>query len=213
MWDKNVYQKARLSRDPRFDGKFFIAVKTTGIYCRTICPVPLPKEENVEYFPTALSAARAGYRPCLRCRPDSAPGSPAWQGVGSTIARAIKLINQGYLQHASIPELADQLGVSDRHLRNLFTTHIGVSPKSYALYQQCLFAKKLLHQTSLSVTDVALASGFESIRRFNDCFKEQLKLTPTQLRRHPNTIPQPIELELYYRPPFNWLKMIHFLSA
>lgn len=213
MWDRAVCQKARLARDPRFDGKFFIAVRTTGIYCRTICSVQPPKEENVEYFFTALAAAQAGYRPCLRCRPDSAPGSPAWQGVGSTVARAIRLINNGYLRQASVPELAERLGVSDRHLRNLFHTHIGVSPKSYALYQQCLFAKKLLHQTSISVTDVALASGFDSIRRFNDCFKEQLKLTPTQLRKQPASALQPIELELSYRPPFNWPRMLAFYKS
>ncbi|MCF2856411.1 helix-turn-helix domain-containing protein [Pseudoalteromonas sp. SMS1] len=213
MLDSQVCQKARLSRDARFDGKFFIAVKTTGIYCRTVCPAHPPKEENVEYFTSALLAAQSGYRPCLRCRPDSAPDSPAWQGVGATLDRAIKLINQGALQHSSLSELSKRLGVSDRYLRKLFNQHLGVSPKAYALYQQCLFAKKLLHQTSLPITEVALASGFDSIRRFNDCFKDQLKLTPTQMRKQKKTVNSKVVLKLYYRPPFNWYQMQQFLSA
>ncbi|KZN58834.1 DNA-3-methyladenine glycosylase 2 family protein [Pseudoalteromonas luteoviolacea] len=213
MLDNQVCQKARLSRDARFDGKFFIAVKTTGIYCRTVCPAHPPKEENVEYFTSALLAAQSGYRPCLRCRPDSAPDSPAWKGVGATLDRAIKLIDQGALQQSSLLELSKRLGVSDRYLRKLFNQHLGVSPKAYALYQQCLFAKKLLHQTSLPVTEVALASGFDSIRRFNDCFKEQLKLTPTQMRKQKKAANSKVVLQLFYRPPFNWQKMQQFLSA
>ncbi|KZN66884.1 DNA-3-methyladenine glycosylase 2 family protein [Pseudoalteromonas luteoviolacea] len=213
MLDNQVCQKARLSRDARFDGKFFIAVKTTGIYCRTVCPAHPPKEENVEYFTSALLAAQSGYRPCLRCRPDSAPNSPAWKGVGATLDRAIKLIDQGALQQSSLPELASRLGVSDRYLRKLFNQYLGVSPKTYALYQQCLFAKKLLHQTSLPITEVALASGFDSIRRFNDCFKEQLKLTPTQMRKQTKAVSSKVVLQLFYRPPFNWQKMQQFLSA
>ncbi|MBQ4812235.1 DNA-3-methyladenine glycosylase 2 family protein [Pseudoalteromonas luteoviolacea] len=213
MLDHQVCQKARLSRDARFDGKFFIAVKTTGIYCRTVCPAHPPKEENVEYFQSAMLAAQSGYRPCLRCRPDSAPDSPAWKGVGATLDRAIKLIDQGALQQNSLPELASRLGVSDRYLRKLFNQHLGVSPKTYALYQQCLFAKKLLHQTSLPITEVALASGFESVRRFNDCFKDQLKLTPTQMRKQREEASSKVVLRLFYRPPFNWQQMQQFLSA
>ncbi|KZN37627.1 DNA-3-methyladenine glycosylase 2 family protein [Pseudoalteromonas luteoviolacea] len=213
MLDNQVCQKARLSRDARFDGKFFIAVKTTGIYCRTVCPAHPPKEENVEYFSSAFLAAQSGYRPCLRCRPDSAPDSPAWKGAGATLDRAIKLIDQGALQQSSLPELSKRLGVSDRYLRKLFNQHLGVSPKAYALYQQCLFAKKLLHQTNLPITEVALASGFDSIRRFNDCFKEQLKLTPTQMRKQKKSTNSKVVLQLFYRPPFNWQQMQLFLSA
>ncbi len=211
MLHTNICQKARLSRDPRFDGRFFTAVKTTGIYCRTICPVPPPKEENVQYFETAIECAQAGFRPCLRCRPDSAPGSPAWQGMNTTLSRAIKLINEGALQGSSLRTLAQRLGISDSYLRQLFSKHLGVSPKTYALYQQCLFAKQLLHQTSLPINQVALASGFGSVRRFNDCFKAQLKLTPSSMRKTPASISN-LKLKLSYRPPFDWYAMQRTLS-
>lgn len=212
MLDPQICQKARLSRDPRFDGQFFTAVKTTGIYCRTVCPAYPPKEQNVTYFSTAIECANAGFRPCLRCRPDSAPGSYAWQGINTTLHRAIRLINEGALQQASLTQLAERLGISDRYLRQLFKDNLGTSPKTYALYQQCLFAKQLLHQTDLPITEVALASGFSSIRRFNDCFQAQLKLTPSQLRKSKNQN-NTLLLKLYYRPPFNWSLMQHTLST
>jgi len=204
MLDPEICQKARLSRDPRFDGKFFTAVKTTGIYCRTICPVYPPKEENVSYFTSAIGAANAGYRPCLRCRPDSAPGSPAWKGVNATLDRAIRLIDEGALQNGSLQALADKLGITDRYLRQLFDKNFGISPKAYALYQQCLFAKQLLHQTNLPIIQVALASGFNSLRRFNDCFKTHLKLTPSQMRKSGKAVSNALQLKLYYRPPYDW---------
>ena len=216
MLNSTVCQKARLSRDPRFDGQFFTAVHTTGIYCRPICPARPPLESNVSYFRLAVEAATAGYRPCLRCRPDSAPDSPAWKGVNTTIERAIKLINGGALQEASLTSLADRLGISDRYLRQLFQTHLGVSPKAYALYQQCLFAKQLLHQTRLPVTQVALASGFNSIRRFNDCFQKQLQLTPSAVRKaHSSDLTEStltVQLSLCYRPPYDWQHMQSFLK-
>jgi len=213
MLEASVCQKARLSRDARFDGKFFTAVKTTGIYCRSICPVFPPKEQNVVYFATAIECAKAGYRPCLRCRPDSAPNSSAWKGINTTLDRAISLINEGALQGAGLPELATRLGISDRYLRQLFSQHLGISPKSYALYQQCLFAKQLLHQTQLPITQVALASGFSSVRRFNDCFVSQLNLTPSSLRKSSESHANTLQLLLYYRPPFAWNTMQKTLSA
>lgn len=213
MLNIKTCQKARLSRDPRFDGKFFTAVKTTGIYCRTVCPVFPPKEENVVYFSTAIECANAGFRPCLRCRPDSAPNSPAWKGVNTTLDRAIRLIDEGALQQASLPQLAERLGISDRYLRQLFDKHLGMSPKSYALYQQCLFAKQLLHQTKLPITQVALASGFSSVRRFNDCFLSQLKLTPSSMRKSEGANLNVLQLKLYYRPPFDWRSMQSLLKA
>ena len=213
MLNPQICQKARLSRDPRFDGKFFTAVKTTGIYCRPICPATTPKEENVLYFPTAIEAANAGYRPCLRCRPDSAPGSPAWKGVNTTLDRAIRLIGEGALQDDSLYMLAERLGISDRYLRQLFKKHLGISPKAYALYQQCLFAKQLLHQTTLSITQVGLASGFNSVRRFNDCFQSQLNLTPSQIRKSGGTKSTNLQLQLYYRPPYDWFYMNNFFMA
>jgi len=214
MLNAEVCQKARLSRDARFDGKFFTAVKTTRIYCRPICPATTPKEENVTYFPSAIEAANAGYRPCLRCRPDSAPGSSAWKGIDTTLERAIRLINEGALHNGSLQMLADRLGISDRYLRQLFNRHLGVSPKGYALYQQCLFAKQLLHQTKLPVTQIALACGFNSVRRFNDCFKTQVHLTPSQVRKSTQTeASNSLQLKLYYRPPYDWSNMQRFLMA
>lgn len=204
MLSPEICRKARLSRDPRFDGRFFIAVKTTGIYCRPICPVISPKEKNVTYYASAIEAAKLGYRPCLRCRPDSAPGSSAWKGVNATLERAIRLISEGALQEESLSRLAERLGISDRYLRQLFNKYLGVSPKAFALYQQCLFAKQLLHQTKLPITQVALASGFNSVRRFNDCFQSQLKLTPSQVRKSDRVESNILHLKLYYRPPYDW---------
>ncbi len=213
MLDNKICHQARLSRDARFDGQFFIGVKTTQIYCRCICPAKAPKEENIDYYPTAIAAAEAGFRPCLRCRPDSAPHSPAWNGVGATFERALRLIHQGALETDSLQELADQLGISDRYLRQVFNQHVGVSPKKYALYQQCLFAKQLLHQTQLPVTEIALASGFNSLRRFNDCMLKQLHLNPTQIRQNQKPASSKLTLKLAYRPPYDWKSMQSFLSA
>ncbi|WP_299492805.1 AlkA N-terminal domain-containing protein [uncultured Shewanella sp.] len=213
MLDTSICQKARLSRDPRFDGQFFTAVKTTGIYCRSICPASPPKEENVQYFSSAIECATAGFRPCLRCRPDSAPYSPAWKGVNATLDRAMRLIDEGALQSLSLAQLSERLGISDRYLRQVFKQHLGMSPKRYSLYQQCLFAKQLLQQTQLPIIQVALASGFDSIRRFNDCFKAELKLTPSQVRKTGGDKFNQVTLKLYYRPPFDWSLMQGTLAA
>lgn len=209
----DVCRQARLSRDARFDGRFFIGVKTTGIYCRSICPASPPKEQNVVYFDSAIKASQAGLRPCLRCRPDSAPESNAWQGTSTSLQRAISLIEGGSLSGEnaqSLTELSARLGISSRYLSRLFNQQLGTSPKKYALYRQLMFAKQLLHQTSLSITDVAMAAGFNSIRRFNEVFKSQLLLTPTQLRKtqkvnkSAETNSQGIKLLLDYRPPYSW---------
>lgn len=207
----DICQQARLSRDARFDGLFYIAVNSTGIYCRPICPARAPAEHQVQYFASAASAAAAGFRPCLRCRPDSAPGSPAWQGNQTSLHRAMKLIDQGALQQGDQAALCERLGISERYLRKLFAQHLGVSPKQYALYQQILFAKQLLHQTKLPVTDVAVMAGFHSLRRFHDAFKQQLQLTPTQIRgQRMSQHSALIELELSYRPPLAWHLLLEF---
>lgn len=207
------YQQARMARDARFDGLFFVAVKSTGIYCRPTCPAPPAKEQNVQYFPSAIAAAVAGFRPCLRCRPDSAPGSPAWLGSDTTLRRAVKLIEQGALVDGNQQQLCERLGISDRYLRKLFQ-RLGISAKQYALYQQVLFAKQLLHQTALPVADIALHAGFHSLRRFQDEFKQQLKLTPSQIRGHRMTQSSPqLQLELAYRPPLAWQQLLHFWQA
>ncbi|OAR41704.1 DNA-3-methyladenine glycosylase 2 family protein [Vibrio parahaemolyticus] len=203
-------QKARVSRDSRFDGRFYVAVKTTGIFCRPICPANLPKEENVEYFTDKAQALKAGYRPCLRCRPDSAPGSWAWKGVETTFQRAISLIDRGELHHHSVSELAERVGISDRYLRMLFEQYLGMSPKQYAQYQQLMFAKQLLHSSSMSVTEVGFAAGFNSTRRFNDAFQKFLKLTPSQVRRREFDGVSTNRIALSYRGELNWQHMLDF---
>jgi AraC family transcriptional regulator of adaptative response / DNA-3-methyladenine glycosylase II len=204
--------QARLARDARFDGRFFTAVKSTGIYCRPVCPAPPPHEKNVEYFATAAAAFNAGYRPCLRCRPESAPESPAWLGTETSVRRALRLINEGALEVADLDALCTRLGLTPRHLRRLFQQHLGVSPGAYIQNRNLLFAKKLLGETTLPLLEVALASGFQSRRRFNAAFKEHLQLTPGQIRKsskvqeHVGTC----RLKLTFRPPYAWDVMLNF---
>lgn len=209
LTDKQCRQ-ARLSRDSRFDGQFFVAVKTTGIFCRPICPATPPKEANVEYFFNAALATQAGFRPCLRCRPDSAPGSWAWRGNETTFQRALTLIEQGALQQQSLQALAERLGISDRYLRKLFAQQLGMNPKQYAQVYQLMFAKQLLHNSRLSVTDIAFASGFSSVRRFNDAFQKILKLTPSSVRRSHHEAAAENKVLLAFRPPLNWHHMLEF---
>ncbi|ANP78925.1 MULTISPECIES: AlkA N-terminal domain-containing protein [Vibrio] len=201
---------ARYARDARFDGMFFTAVKTTGIFCRPICPATPPKEENVEYFSHQAQALKAGYRPCLRCRPDSAPFSPAWKGVETTFLRAMQLIDNGALNSGSIVDLATRLGISDRYLRTLFDNYIGVSPKQYSLYSQLMFAKQLLHTSSMSITDVGFASGFNSTRRFNDAFQKELQLSPSQIRRAKPSDTQSNHIQLGFHGPLDWNHLLRF---
>jgi AraC family transcriptional regulator of adaptative response / DNA-3-methyladenine glycosylase II len=217
MSDQQLYQQARKARDGRFDGQFFVAVKSTGIFCRPICPAPSPKEQNVEYFTLAPQAMQAGYRPCLRCRPDSAPGSCAWNGVDTTVARAIKLLRAH--PDLNVKAICEKLGVSDRYLRDLFNRKLGIAPKKFRLFDQLLFAKHLLHQSALSIEDVAQASGFASARRLQDNLKTGLQLTPSQIRKGsaPSATKngQPLKgkltIQLAYRPPYNWPHLRDFL--
>lgn len=208
----HTFQQARLSKDPRFDGTFFVAVKTTKIFCRPICPANSPLERNVEYFEHAQQAMGAGYRPCLRCRPDSAPQSFAWKGVNTTVERACLLLHQ--FHSLSINEIADKLGISERYFRLLFQTHLGMSPKQYQLFNKVLFAKKLLHQTALPIEDIAQASGFASARRLQGNFKKVTGLTPRDVRSgNLSQREQNIRISMAYRPPFNWPHMRDFLSV
>jgi AraC family transcriptional regulator of adaptative response / DNA-3-methyladenine glycosylase II len=204
------YQQARMTRDPRFDGQFFVAVKTTKIFCRSICPANSPKEHNVEYFELAQQAMLSGYRPCLRCRPDSAPKSFAWKGVDTTVERAQKLLTENW--KISIQEIADKLGVSDRYFRQLFQKKLGLSPKQYQLFDQLLFAKQLLHQSAMPVDDVALACGFASARRLQDNLKRVSGLTPKQMRTSAITNTKTIQLNLAFRPPYDWQHLLDFLA-
>ncbi|MCW4152752.1 helix-turn-helix domain-containing protein [Halomonas sp. 18H] len=203
-------RQARLARDTRFDGRFFVAVHSTGIYCRPICPALPSRENRVHYYPSALAAAEAGFRPCLRCRPDSAPHSPAWRGSRTTFERALRLIDEGALREGSLGELCERLGIGERYLRQLFQQHLGVAPKTYALHRQCLFAKQLLHQTSLPVTEVAHASGFNSLRRFNDAFRRHIRLAPRELRHRDTAAGDGLTLSLAYRPPYAWQPLHDF---
>lgn len=210
MLDVREYRKARLSRDPRFDGKFFVGVKTTGIFCRPVCPARAPAEHNVEYLPSAASALQSGYRPCIRCRPDSAPESWAWLGTETTVLRAASLIAGEPAQPLS--ELTNRLGIGERHLRGLFDRHVGMSPKQYQLCQRLLFAKQLLQDCSLPVEAVAQASGFNSARSLQQQFRKRFDLTPLQLRRrHKSPVPE-IRLRLHYRPPYHWEHLRDFLK-
>ncbi|SDG42452.1 DNA-3-methyladenine glycosylase II [Onishia taeanensis] len=219
MLDSAECRQARLARDVRFDGRFVVGVTTTGIYCRPICPARLPQEANVRYFDGPLTAAEAGFRPCLRCRPDSAPDSPAWRGTRTTLERALRLIDDGALRDGSLGDLCERLGVGERHLRRLFQDAFGVSPKAYAQYRQCLFAKQLLHQTALPITDIAYASGFRSLRRFNDAFVTRIGLAPRTLRRtakgsdNASQCSEALTLWLAYRPPYAWSAMRDFHAS
>lgn len=177
-----VCNAARLRRDPAFDGRFFTAVRTTGIYCRPVCPAKQPLTRNVEYHPTAASAESAGFRPCLRCRPETAPFCPAWMGTRSTVQRALKLISRGALDGGSVEALAQQLGISARHVARLFDRHVGASPLQVAKTLRLQRAKRLLDSSNLSITDVAFRSGFASLRRFNTAFRELYGRAPSQLR-------------------------------
>jgi len=174
---------ARLRRDKKYDGRFFVAVRTTRIYCRPVCPVKQPKTKNVEYHPTAAAAEAAGFRPCLRCRPETAPFCPAWNGTRSTVARALKLIEGGALDRGSVEKLSARLGVTSRHLSRLFQKHTGASPVQMAQTVRLQRAKRLLNETGLSITAIAYRSGFRSLRRFNSAFRELYGCAPSRIRQ------------------------------
>src|SRR5215207_9387950 len=214
--DREVCDRARRSRDARFDGKFFIAVTSTRIYCRPICPARSPKDENVRYYATAAAAQAAGFRPCLRCRPEASPGTPAWSGTSGVVSRALRLIGDGALDREGVDALADRLGVTARHLRRLFVQHLGAAPLEVALTRRVHFAKKLIDETQLPIAQVAFASGFGSLRRFNGEMRRTFSRTPTELRRRirkHDGDPDWYRFRLAYRPPYDWPAMLAFLAA
>ena len=214
--DRRVCDRARRSRDARFDGKFFIAVTSTKVYCRPICPARQPKDENVRYYPTAAAAQAAGFRPCLRCRPEASPGTPAWLGTSSVVSRALRLITDGALDRDGVDALADRLGVTARHLRRLFIQHLGATPIEVALTRRVHFAKKLIDETSLPIAEIAFASGFGSLRRFNGEIKRTFSRTPTELRRLSRKNvngDDSYRFRIAYRPPYDWKQVIDFLAA
>ncbi|MCE5336850.1 MAG: helix-turn-helix domain-containing protein [Desulfobacteraceae bacterium] len=212
--EPNTAYQALLARDSRFDGRFFVGVRTTGIYCRPVCPVKPPKFESCSFFPSAAAAETAGYRPCLRCRPELAPGNSSLE-AGSNIAhRAARLIEDGIDGGLNLAGLAQRLGVTGRHLRRVFRTELGASPVRFAQTFRLLQAKRLLTDTDLPVTEVAMASGFSSLRRFNALMKEHYGITPTDFRRkaNRNEDSDAITLRLGYRPPLAWDELISFLG-
>ena len=215
--DLQACSRARLSRDPRFDGKFFIGVVGSGVYCRSICPAPTAKEKNCRYFPTAAAAADAGFRPCLRCRPECSPGTPAWLGTSNTVSRALRLIGESGIEDGGIENLAERVGVGSRHLRRLFIRHLGAAPSAVAQTRRLHFAKKLIDETRLPLGEVALASGFGCVRRFNAAIRKTFKRTPSQIRRLARQTEIQPENEyvfhLRFRPPYHWNGMLSFLAA
>ncbi|HVT89858.1 MAG TPA: DNA-3-methyladenine glycosylase 2 family protein [Tepidisphaeraceae bacterium] len=211
----SVCYRAVLARDARYDGRFFTCVKTTGIYCRPICPARPPKLENCLFVSTASAAQEAGFRPCLRCRPESSPDLDAWRGTSATVSRALKLIEGGALDSDDVASLADRLEIGERQLRRLFRQHVGAAPVTVAQTRRVLLAKQLIHQTNLSMIDVALASGFGSVRRFNETFQQLYHRPPSELRRRTvdaHALSPEISLLLPYRPPYDWDAMIRFLK-
>jgi AraC family transcriptional regulator of adaptative response / DNA-3-methyladenine glycosylase II len=181
--DFNTCYDAVKKRSRDYDGVFYTGVSSTGIFCRPVCPAITPKPENCDFYPSAAAAMQAGYRPCLRCRPETAPNSPAWNGVKTTVKRAMDLIDQGALDEGSVIDLSDRLGVSDRYLRQLFSKHVGASPKAVARTRRVLLAKQLITDSSDSMTEIAQKAGFTSIRQFNDTFHKLYGTAPSALRK------------------------------
>ena len=204
------------AKDARFDGRFFVGISSTGIYCRPVCRAKQPKEENCTFYHTAAEAEQAGYRPCLLCRPELAPGTSITDATANLVYRAARMLEESCGSGLRLDELAGRLGCTDRHLRRVFIAEYHVSPVEYLQTCRLLLAKNLLTDTNLSVLDVAMASGFGSLRRFNDLFKKHYHLAPTALRksmsqekRHSSDV----TLALGYRPPYPWEEMLRFLSG
>jgi AraC family transcriptional regulator of adaptative response / DNA-3-methyladenine glycosylase II len=216
--DHDACYRAMATRDARFDGRMFTAVHTTGIYCRPICPARTPQRENVTFYATAGAAQEAGFRPCLRCRPECSPDLAVWHGSSNTVSRGLALINEGALDGETTDALADRLGVGERQLRRLFRQHLGASPMAVAQTRRVLFAKQLITETTMPLAEVALASGFGSIRAFNDTFHRLYQRPPRDLRRlrdaaGEQTAAGGITLILPYALPYDWDAMIGFLAA
>lgn len=212
MDQDDIFYKAMLSRDYRFDGKFYVAVKTTGIYCRPICPAK-PKRENVEFFKDAFSAEKAGYRPCQRCHPEFSPDCLTWPGKSLIVQKALKLISQNSMFDTDIESFADQLNVSSRHLRRLFEEEVGLSPKQISDIHRLNFAYKLINETNLQLTQVAMTSGFASLRRFNDAFKKRYHKSPRLIRKSKGKVGDYLfTLHIAYRPPLDWESLLHYFS-
>lgn len=220
--DPQICYRALRTRDARFDGRIFVGVTTTGIYCRPVCPAGTAKFANCRFFPSAAAAQEAGFRPCLRCRPETAPDFGAWRGTSNTVSRGLALIAEGALDGdgASVDSLAARLGIGERQLRRLFDQHLGASPVTVAQTRRVLLAKQLIHDTRLPMGEIALAAGFGSVRRFNETFQRLFKRPPSALRRKTVTslregsvAADGVTVRLRYRPPYDWPSMLAFLQA
>lgn len=220
--DPELCYRALLTRDARFDGRLFVGVTSTGIYCRPVCPARTPRADRCRFFPSAAAAQVAGFRPCLRCRPETAPDQGAWRGTSNTVARGLALIAAGALDgdEASVERLAERLGVGERHLRRLFEQHLGASPIAVAQTRRVLFAKQLIHETRLPLSEIALCAGFGSVRRFNETFRALFGRPPSALRR-PSAAALPegsiaaagVTVRLRYRAPYDWSALLAHLGA
>ncbi|MBD8808701.1 AlkA N-terminal domain-containing protein [Pseudomonas syringae] len=211
--DPTICYAAFIARDRRFDGWFFMGVSSTGIYCRPMCPVRAPQARNCSFYRTAAAAEQAGFRPCLRCRPELAPGQSLLDMSSRLAQAAARLIEEGFLSGRTLDALAERVGVTARHLRRIFETEFGVSMIDFAQTQRLLIAKRLLTDTGLSMTEVALAAGFGSVRRFNDVFQARYGLNPMRLRKAVHKADDAeLRFELSYRPPFLWKGVLAFLA-
>lgn len=217
--DRETCYRALQSRDRRFDGLLFVGITSTGIYCRPVCPARTAKFENCRFFGSAAAAQEAKFRPCLRCRPETAPDLASWRGTSNTVSRALALIADGALDGdaGSVEGLAERLGIGERHLRRLFLQHLGASPIAVAQTRRVLFAKQLIHETTLPMTEIASAAGFGSLRRFNETFRTLFGRPPGALRHRASTGSSPakagVTLRLQYRKPYDWDAMLGFLEA
>jgi AraC family transcriptional regulator of adaptative response / DNA-3-methyladenine glycosylase II len=213
--DPDHCYRALSAHDARFDGRFFVGVRSTRIYCRPVCNVRLPKRENCRFFASAAAAEVEGFRPCLRCRPELAPGLASVDASTRFAQAAVQLIEDGVLEQGGVEALAARIGITSRHLRRIFDAQFGVSPVEYAQTQRLLLAKRLLTDTSLPVIDVALASGFRSLRRFNALVRARYRMAPSRLRRAaaPRALPGAMRFQLAYRPPYDWDALLAFLGA
>ncbi|MGA2879712.1 MAG: AlkA N-terminal domain-containing protein [Bryobacteraceae bacterium] len=216
--EPDICWQAMHSRDARFDGRFFVAAVTTGIYCRPICPVPFAKPNNIALFPCAAAAEAAGYRPCRRCHPESSPGTPAWLGTSAVVSRALRLIWEGALDASSVDELAERVGIGSRQLRRLFIQHLGVPPIKIASTHRVHFARSLIEQTDMPMAEIALNAGFSSLRQFNHAVRTIAGQSPTDLRRlrdksAVSSRRGEFVMRLLYRPPFDWPALVAFLRS
>lgn len=222
MWDPRIAYEALQTRDERFDGRLFVGVISTGVYCRPVCPARPAKFENCRFYPSAAAAQEAGFRPCLRCRPETAPEAGSWRGTFNTVSRGLALIADGQLDgsRARVELLAERLGVGERQLRRLFLQHLGATPIAVAQTRRVLLATQLIRDTRLPMAEIAHASGFRSVRRFNETFQHVFHRSPSALRRRLGSPPpaesigrEGVTVRLRYRPPYDWAAMLAHLSA